>query len=228
MAIENAFDQAGPKPSDEASRERKKNYAEAVSNNLARELAEELRAIGFSEVIPRRDGPTEYTFYGGLGSKRVDVSLSDEAHGLLLALSLKGILFRDSRSQGFRKNLANRRGDLCVEAITLHMRFPFAVVAAVMFFDADASRDNQLPVRRRRESTFDAACRYLAGICGRRDQNDANEKFEHVAVLLYDYEEHRARLYDPVTRAEITLPEFLSRLKETFLNRNPHWLERLA
>ena len=62
--------------------------------------------------------------------------LSRYRHGLLLAVSIKTI-----NVQPYGKNLKNRFGDLCTEAITLHMRFPYSVVGALFAMPEDANRD---------------------------------------------------------------------------------------
>src|SRR5262249_11221072 len=74
---------------------------------LAWEVADGLRKVGFKGVRPQRDGPGETRFQGGLGPKRVDVSYADGEHGLMLAISLKSIV-----AKPFGKNLTNRFYDL--------------------------------------------------------------------------------------------------------------------
>ena len=68
---------------------------------------------------------------GGIGAKKVDVTWATEEGGLLLGISIKGINFRDRRSKNFQKNLTNRRGDMLFEAVTLHRRFPYAVLGGL-------------------------------------------------------------------------------------------------
>ena len=50
----------------------------------------------------------------------------------MLALSVKSINFRDRRSRNFQKNLTNRRGDMLFESVTLHRRFPYAVLGGLL------------------------------------------------------------------------------------------------
>ena len=114
---------------------------------------------------------------GGLGPKKVDVSYSDEQHGLLLAVSIKTISFAP-----FGKNLKNRFGDLCTEAITLHMRFPYSVVCALFAFPSACDQDFKQP---RSLSTFRVATRLFSTISGRREYTDPGEKFENVTMMLF-------------------------------------------
>ena len=76
---------------------------------------------------------------------RVDVSFSDDRHGLLMAVTIKCLNFPSypkikgtdppqfdyEKKPNFSKNIKNRFGDLTTEAITLHLRFPFAVVGCL-------------------------------------------------------------------------------------------------
>lgn len=43
---------------------------------------------------------------GGIGAKKVDITWATEEAGLLLAVSIKTINFRDGRTGNFQKNLA--------------------------------------------------------------------------------------------------------------------------
>jgi hypothetical protein len=81
----------------------------------------------------------------------VDVTWTTEESGLLLGISVKTINFRDGRSKNFQKNLTNRRGDMVGEALTLHRRFPYGVVAGFLFLDKDAKSDQT----EQRKSTFE-------------------------------------------------------------------------
>ena len=127
MSLMDAVVATGIVPPDTASRSTKKRYSEELSRNLAYEIAGGLRRVGFRNVKPMPGGPGEKEFQGGLGPKKVDVSYSDDRHGLLLAISIKGINFAP-----FGKNLKNRFADLCTEAITLHMRFPYSTGGCII------------------------------------------------------------------------------------------------
>src|SRR5436190_1375156 len=136
MSFVNAVVAAGTFPAAAASRAEKKRYAELLSQHLAQEMAAGLRTIGFEGITPVRGGPGERAFQGGLGPKKVDVSYADARHGLLLAVSIKTTNFRP-----YGNNLINRFGDLCTEAITLHMRFPNSVVCALFAMPEEANLD---------------------------------------------------------------------------------------
>ncbi len=93
MSIVDAVIRTGRIPPVNAPRVDKKRYSEVMSKHLAEEVAEGLRSVGFVGTKPDRDGPGEKAFQGGMGPKKIDVSYSDERHGLLLAISIKTICF---------------------------------------------------------------------------------------------------------------------------------------
>jgi len=219
MSLVDAVTAAGKLPAEEAPRAEKKRYSEILSKHLAIEVADGLRRVGFSGIKPVRGGPGEKAFQGGLGPKKVDVTYSDERHGLLMAVSIKSI-----NSPPFGKNLKNRFADLCTEAITLHMRFPYSVVSALFAYPAAADHD---VTEGRKVSTFRRAKKLFATISGREDHTDPSEKFENVTMLLYQPVSENApepwvKLFDTQSERELTEKEYFRMLQEIYNKRNPH------
>lgn len=182
-----AIRSCGQKPSDDQPQAGKKNYNEKLSAAVALALAQELRDRGMVEARPSGPGEVgasgaERRLAGGIGAKKVDVSWATEESGLLLALSVKTILFRDARSRNFQKNLTNRRADLLNEAVTLHRRFPYAVLSAFLIFDKDAAEDGTA----RRKSTFTNAGPRLRLFTGRQDPSGRDEQYEKFYLALAD------------------------------------------
>lgn len=185
--IVQAIKDAGPKPDETAPQKEKNPWVGKLSNTLALAFAEELRQRGMAEARPAGPGElglsgAERRLAGGIGAKRVDVTWATEESGLLLACSVKTIMYRDGKSGNFQKNLTNRRGDLTVEAVTLHRRFPYAVLSGWLFLDAQAAHDDT----DRRRSTFDNAFPRLRLFTGRRDPAGREEQFERLYLLLLD------------------------------------------
>lgn len=176
-----------PKPPDSAGREDKKRYSELMSAALAEALADELRHRGMREARPSGPGEVggsgaERRLAGGIGAKKVDVSWATEESGLILGISVKTISFRDGRSGNFQKNLTNRRGDMLIESVTLHRRFPYAVLCGLLFLDKDARHDGTA----RRGSTFANAFPRLRLFTGRADPAGRDEQFERLHLILVD------------------------------------------
>jgi hypothetical protein len=185
--LETALKRLPAKPDDGALQTSKKRYSEQVSQVVALAIAEELRMRGLKEARPAAPGElggsgAERRMAGGLGAKKVDVTWATEEAGLLLAISIKTINFKDTRTANFQKNLVNRRGDMLMEAVTLHRRFPYAVLAAFFFFDKGAATDGT----ERRKSTFINAHARLKLFTGRNDPAGRDEQFERFYLLLID------------------------------------------
>lgn len=219
MSLRDAVLAPGALPPDSTSQDQKKRYSEVLSSHLAQELAAGLRSVGFKNVRPLAGGPGERAFQGGLGPKKVDVSYSDEQHGLMLAVSIKSICFAP-----FGKNLKNRFGDLLTEAITLHLRFPYSVICMLFAFPIASHQD---VTKLRYISTFTRAMKLFATVSGRRDYTDPGEKFENVTMMLFEpltaaAPDGNFQLYDARTEKLITEEEYIETLRRIYNDRNPH------
>ncbi len=185
--MEEALKSLPPKPDDNAKQASKKRYSELLSQKVALAFAKELRDRGMENARPAEPGElggsgAERRLAGGIGAKRVDVTWATEEAGLLLGISVKSINFRDERTRNFQKNLTNRRGDLLFEAVTLHRRFPYAVLAGFMCLDKGAAEDGT----DRRRSTFENAHPRLKPFTARDDPAGRDEQFERLYLLLLD------------------------------------------
>lgn len=188
-ALKIAIRSVGPKPSDSVRSSDKKNFNEKVSAVVALTLAEEMRSRGMEEARPSGAGEVgssgaERRLAGGIGAKKVDVSWATEESGLILAISVKTILFRDQRSKNFQKNLTNRRADMLSEAVTLHRRFPYSVLCGFFILDAGAALDGT----DRRLSTFENVGPRFRLFTGRTDPAGRDEQYEKFYVVLVDFD----------------------------------------
>lgn len=177
----------GTKPDDNANQQAKKNWTEKLSANFALAIAAELRNRGMKEARPSGPGDVgasgaERRLAGGIGAKKVDVTWATEESGLILACSVKNIMFKDRKTKNYQKNLTNRRSDLLIEAVTLHRRFPYAVIAGFFFIDAGAAADGT----GRRKSTFENVFPRFRLFTGRDDPAGRDEQFERLFVILVD------------------------------------------
>lgn len=227
--LETALKSAGDKPPDNASASQKKAYSEKVSSVVARAIAEELRQRGLAGTRPALPGEldtsgAERRIAGGIGAKKVDVTWATEEAGLLLGISIKSINFRDRRSKNFQKNLTNRRGDMLFEAVTLHRRFPYAVLGGLFFLDKEA-KDDQTP---RRRSTFLNAHTRFQLFTGREDPGGRDEQYERLYIILLDASSSHAHLEaylvgEPECR--VPMAKVLDELISVIAIRNPDFYE---
>lgn len=161
---------------------------------------------------------------GGLGAKKVDVTWATPESGLLLALSIKTINFRDGKTGNYQKNLTNRRNDMLYESTTLHRRFPFAVLGGFFFLDAGAKNDGTAA----RQSTFLNAHRRLKMFTGRQDSAGRPEQFERLFIALVDASPDNAsvEIYRAgESAAPISLDQALNELIELVAERSPDFYE---
>lgn len=252
MSLKDAVIRAGVIPPDTASQADKKGFSEKLSHELAIEVADALREFGFGSIKPERlvidkgkhKGQIkiikEKEFQGGLGPKRVDVSFSDDRHGLMLAVTIKTLNFPSfprikgsnpaefdfSKKGKFSKNIKNRFGDLTTESITLHLRFPFAVVACLYVMPERSMEDKGDQMK---SSTFERAAKLYGTISGRVAYGDPAEKFENVTLMLYRPLSDPARpenvwirLYEAGSMNELSEAAYLTNLLEAYNQRNPH------
>lgn len=234
-AIDAALCSLPPKPADTASSDTKKAYSEAMSAAIAVTIGAELRRRGCKEARPAEPGElggsgAERRMAGGIGAKKVDVTWATEESGLLLGISIKTINFRDVRTRNFQKNLTNRRGDMLIEAVTLHRRFPYAVLAGLFFLDAGAETDHlrQDGNAPRRRPTFINAHQRLKLFTGRRDPHDRDEQFERFYLILVEATPTASSIRafavgDPDT--EIPINHLLDELMALVAERNPDFYE---
>ena len=224
-----ALKQLPEKPPDDAAASVKKRYSERVSEVVAIALAQELRLRGLPDARPTGmnelgDSGAERRMAGGLGAKKVDVTWATPEAGLLLAISIKTINFRDAGTRNFQKNLTNRRGDMLMEAVTLHRRFPYAVLGAFFFLDKGAAFDHT----KQRRSTFLNAHHRLKLFTGRNDPAGRDEQFERFYLLLLEASpknvELKAYLVGHADKP-VELEDVLNELLKLVAERNPDFYE---
>ena len=224
-----ALDTLGPKPPAGDTQAAKKRYSELMSNVIAPALAEELRQRGMRGARPAGPGDVgpsgaERRMSGGIGAKKVDCTWATEESGLLLGVSVKTINFADGTSGNFQKNLTNRRGDLIGEAVTLHRRFPYAVMFGFLFLDKAAQLDHT----KRRRSTFENAHARMRMFTGRSDPAGRDEQFERLYLALLDANRFGSQCaFYEVGRPETAVPlsEIFDNIVTLLVERNPDFYE---
>ena len=156
----------------------------------------------------------------------MDVTCATEESGLLLALSVKTINFKDQKTGNFQKNLTNRRNDMLFESTTLHRRFPYAVLGGFFFLDAAAENDGT----DRRQSTFLNAHRRMKMFTGRDDPAGRPEQYERIFIVLVQAgpDEVSFRVFRAgAPEAGIDLPVAIADLLGMVADRSPDFYEVL-
>lgn len=214
-----------PKPQETAKQDAKKRYSELVSNAVAQAVADALRHRGLDGTRPSPPGESslsgaERRLSGGIGAKKVDVTWTTEESGLLFAVSIKSINWRDKKTKNFQKNLTNRRESLLFESVTLHRRFPYAVLAGFFILDKDAAADGTA----QRESTFKNAHARLKLFTGRLDPAGREEQYERLYIVLLDATPFSAQ-FDVYSAGEpeerLDIEAVFDELMQLIADRNP-------
>lgn len=218
-----------PKPDETASREVKRQYSQSMSGVLAAALGKALRDRGMKEARPVGPGEldrsgAERRMAGGIGAKQVDVTWATEESGLLCAISVKTINWRDGTTKNYQKNLTNRRSDLLIESVTLHRRFPYAVLFGLFFLDSGAQHDGT----EQRRSTWGNAHPRLKLFTGRNDPAGRDEQFERLYIILVDASPFHAtakafEVGDP--DHQVTFESIVDQLIRQVAERNPDFYE---
>lgn len=224
-----ALQSVGPKPAEGSGQSVKKRYSEQISNAIALGLADELRQRGLREARPTAPGKgtgsgAERRMAGGIGAKKVDVTWATEESGLLLAVSIKSINWRDKATGNYQKNLTNRRGDLLFEGVTLHRRFPYAVLYGLVFLDQEAASDGTA----KRKSTFTNGHARLRLFTGRDDPAGRDEQYERLYVVLLNANPGHPQL-EPYAVGEpeqpVTWESIIEEMLVLVAERNPDFYE---
>ena len=218
----------GDKPLD-GGRSSKRDYSQKISSCIAKAVARELRCRGLKGTRPAPPDEldsrgAERRIAGGIGAKKVDVTWATEEAGLLLGISIKTINFRDNRTKNFQKNLTNRRGDMLFEAVTLHRRFPYAVLGGLFCFDEGAYHDQTS----RRRSTFCNAHTRFQLFTGREDPGGRDEQYERLYIVLLDASPSNLK-FTPYLAGEperpVSMAKVLDELLRVIAARNPDFYE---
>lgn len=220
------------KPSNDADRAAKKNYAEKLSRFLAWTLADALRE-DFPSVLPKADGSYQESRAGSAkGLKKLDVNVSTPELGLALGISIKTISFPDPQTKKFTKNYTRNDMELRAEASDYHVRQPYSVLIGILFLPIDACLDanerSSDPL-----SSFAKAVRHFSSRAGRKGPSDSVEKFEGFFVALYeahtdecwlkffDVESYKPpRFGRPKPESGLSTKDFLEAIKMKYEERN--------
>jgi hypothetical protein len=245
--IRSALEAADPKPAISAARDTKKNYAERLSRELARVMADGLRAK-FPDITPDIEGGGQESLVGAdRGRKRLDVKAWDKQLGLVLNVSIKTYSFPDwspsrKRASRYTKNMKRNDFELRAEADVVHRRQPYAVLIAVMFMPIASSRDGNPDAKNdTNKSSFAHSVLTLRGRTGRKDPDDRFDKFERVYIALYEGDGERrgeTRFFEvglrpprngaPRSESTLTFQELLDVIYKVVAERNelePEWDE---
>lgn len=170
---------------------------------------------------PPRGGMGERTILGGLRTKAVDVVVTRNGVGPVVAVSTKGTL------NAFR-NLTNRMEEAVGDCTNLHIAYPALVYGFLHVLratrEAPGVEPNDVAVHRD-NTVADNVRRYhdvLVRLAGRGDIRSEASKYEAVALALVDPDPPSAGEFTPAfppKRSPLRLSDFFDRLYEQYDQR---------
>ena len=149
----------------------------------------------------------EATLYGSHKNKDTDVVLSNFANGPQIIIGVR------SQMSSVAKNIENYYEGIIGECISLHDRFPMAVIGYVYLLPT-------APIKPERTETVDLARaeQLYTKITGRSNWRDAHDKYEHFAFLKVDFSKNLPELLDTCDVLQINT--FFDKLLATYNERN--------
>jgi hypothetical protein len=167
--------------------------------------------LSFSENF---GGAEERTVFGGLKTKNVDVVVTKDGIGPVIAVSMKGTL-------GAFRNLTNRMEEAAGDCTNLHIAYPALVYGFLHVLratrDAEGVQSNDVAIDKD-GSVVQSIVRYhdiMTRLAGRNDIRDDSTKYEAVCICLVDPQtENIGHLSIDFPPAESTLDfeQFFNRL----------------
>jgi hypothetical protein len=151
---------------------------------------------------------------GALRTVQADVSEMHPLDGLRVAIELKPVLLAVGRA------IWNRFGDIRTFAVNLHLKFPFAVVGAVMAVPTWEEIPN--PGSGQMKSVIpliDRLCTRLVRAGGRQTEGDAPHLLEGVAVLVFDPNTGTIHPHLPPEQSGLRWDEFIQALALAYEGR---------
>ena len=157
----------------------KNNWSNSFADGCARMIAASLRSrVGPKLTVLPGDGgsaePPTITYFerGQTKTKKVDVLVGDLIAGLQIAVSLKGVGFRDQTQLNFGKNITGRLYELENESRRLHEYRPQATVVGLYFVPLGSVDDKKTD---RTASGFADIVTNVRAITGRSDPHRQDE-----------------------------------------------------
>jgi hypothetical protein len=188
---------------------RKKAGQIRLSAGLGRALAQDLHASYPS--INATVGETDVS--GALRISRVDVAEMTPLDGLKLAVELKPINLAVGRA------IWNRFGDIRVSAVSMHLKYPYAVVGGVL--TVPTWETTGAGTRKSTEDLIRRLSEALRRAGGRIREDDAPHRLEGVAVVAFDPDTATVRDDLPPSNIGLRWPEAVEAMARAYEERFP-------
>ena len=150
----------------------------------------------------------EATIYGSHKPKDVDVAVIENINGPQIIIGIR------SQMSSVAKNILTYYEEIIGDCISLHDRFPMAVLCYVYLLPKHPLKEglDEKVNLERAEHLFER-------IAGRKDLRDTKDKYEHFAFLKVDFETDPPTLID--TTPQLSIENFFDNILKTYNDRKP-------
>lgn len=150
----------------------------------------------------------EATVLGSHKAKNVDVAMIDKVNGPLIIIGIR------SQMSSIGKNILTYYEEIIGDCISLHDRFPMAVICYVYLLPTKPIK----PGLEDEAVNLDRAEKLFKLITDRGDWRNTKDKYEHFAFLKVDFTKDSPVLLD--TLPQLLINDFFDKIKDTYNERN--------
>jgi len=150
----------------------------------------------------------EATIYGSHKPKDVDVAVIENINGPQIIIGIR------SQMSSVAKNILTYYEEIIGDCISLHDRFPMAVLCYVYLLPKN-------PIKKGLDESvnLERAERLFERIAGRDDWRAAKDKYEHFAFLKIDFESDPPTIIDTIPL--LSIDNFFDNILKTYNDRKP-------
>ncbi|GMO28826.1 MAG: hypothetical protein Ta2B_09730 [Termitinemataceae bacterium] len=150
----------------------------------------------------------EATIYGSHKPKDVDVAVIENINGPQIIIGIR------SQMSSVAKNILTYYEEIIGDCISLHDRFPMAVLCYVYLLPKQPIKDGLVE-----SVNLERAEQLFERITGRNDWRATKDKYEHFAFLKIDFENDPPTLIDTIPI--LSIDNFFDNILKTYNDRKP-------
>ena len=150
----------------------------------------------------------EATIFGSHKPKDVDVAVIENINGPQIIIGIR------SQMSSVSKNILTYYEEIIGDCISLHDRFPMAVLCYIYLLPQKAIKDGVSEA-----VNLDRAERLFKRITGRNDWREPKDKYEHFAFLKVDFETDPPAIIE--TSPLLCIDNFFDKIVQTYNDRKP-------
>ena len=147
------MDYAGERPRLDAHQNDKRAWSERFATGCAVAISKVIKDAKLSVLRGRtikpdstESGTEPVAPLGSDSKKRIDVQIVDSVLGLEIGIPLKGLNFKDRRSNNYDRNLTGRLYEMNDEMHLVHEHLPRAFIVGIFFFQSTPQQTSSMAI----------------------------------------------------------------------------------